>query len=258
MVITSLAPDATARSRDILALLLAPGFPSPIDLPNHLSLPAVLLGDLPALLGGSCAPAEERGQFIDFDADLWRCHASPVYLGAPHAVLAPDLRRRAPSLTERLRLRRRVPALSWHSHPATAVGSAPWPLSCPSLGDLATISLLPPPCRSRLHLIGAPGSIDALVIARPPRGEMAMAGWSAWGRPPVRLHRRRVRWLQDGRRRWQEQEAPTAGTSGFAAAYRGFLAGVAAAFGMAYYHADTVPAPGAPLLLRRVEAHGGQ
>ena len=240
-------PDAA-----LLDLILRPGAPALASLPPVLALPAPALGDLPALLARTPAPAHEHGQYVDFDTDIRYFRASPLYTGAPNVVWAPDLRRPAPTLVERLGLRRRVRMLSWHTHPLPAAAAA-WPAACPSLGDLCTISLLPHDRRSRLHMVGAASGVDALVIAQPPPGGFAEIAWSARGRPPVRLRRRRFGWLHDMRRRWQERRTPSPYDEEFVDSYRRFLAGVAAMFGLGYYQAENHPAPGRPLVLRRVE-----
>jgi hypothetical protein len=246
---------ASHHATSLLDLILEPHVPDLAALPPILALPLVALGDLPAVLAHSPAPSNEYGQYVDFDADLWRFRPSPIYAGTPHAVLAPDLLRHKPALMERLLLLRRVRAVSWHTHPNPAPALI-WPPSCPSLGDLATISLLPIGYRSRLHVVAAAGETDAIVVARPPAGGFPALHWSVRGRPPVRIHRRRVRWLQDVRSRWQNGSAPAPAGPRFAAAYRRFLARAAAEFGLAYYHADGAPLPDRPLILHRVEPAG--
>lgn len=239
----------------LLDLLLGADVPELAALPPVLILPAAALGDLPMVLAGTLTPACEHGQYVDFDADMWRFRSSPLYSGVEHAVLAPDLHRRAPALVERLGLRRRVRALSWHTHPhppATAI----WPAASPSLGDLVTISLLPHDRRSRLHMVGAASGADAIVVARPPADGFPTLASSAWFRPPVRLRRRRLRWLQEVRRGWLDRQAPPLQDPHFDAAYRRLLARLAAPFGLVYYHAEERLIPGRPLLLRRVEPAG--
>lgn len=240
----------------LLDLLLAREPPDLAALPPTLVVPAAALGDLPALLARTPAPLDEHGQYIDFDADMWRFRSSPLYPGAAHTVLAPDLRRPGPTVVERLQLRRRVRALSWHTHPHLG-DAAPWPAACPSVGDLVTISLLPRGYRSRVHLVGAVSGTDAIVIARPPADGFLALSWSAHGRPPVQAHRRRSHWLHDLRRRWQEHLAPPPADPRFGLAYRGLLAYAASLFGLAYYQADASPRAGEPLVLRRIEPVDG-
>lgn len=241
------------RDTTLLDLLLGPEPADARMLPPALLVPPDALGEMPALLARRPALLNEHGQYLDFDADLWRFRSSALYAGSAHALLAPDLRRPPPAIIDRLGLRRRFRAVSWHTHPATGSGS-PWPRSSPSLDDLVTISLLPPGCRSRLHVVGAAGGIDAVVVCRPPAGSLPPVSWSPrHGRPPVRVHRRRLRWLQRTRAGWQRERAPAPTDPGFAAAYRRLLAAAVLGLGLACYHADEEPAPGRPLMLALVE-----